>query len=142
MKGSIIQIVSSTENTDCEDYNPEEATQAITLAKNMLSQGMKPQDIAVITPFRKQVRALREAAIEILGDSRMLLIDTVERLQGQDVECIILSFAATNPSYINAKAEFLFDHNRLNVMISRGKSKVVIYGGKLIQERLKTTTSL
>ena len=67
----------------------------------------------------------------------MPLIDTVERLQGQDVDCIILSFASTDNSYIHDIEGFLFNLNRLNVMVSRAKTKVIIFGGERVQSLLK-----
>ena len=65
------------------------------------------------------------------------MIDTVERLQGQDVDCIILSFASSNNDYIERRRDFIFNYNRLNVMISRAKTKVIILASKLIQEELR-----
>lgn len=125
-----ITFVPSTDLDNCEDYNPAEAVDVANFVHTLLEQGMNQEDIAVITPFRRQVRALRECANDIIGDCSQLLIDTVERLQGQDVECIILSFAATDLDYIEARKGFLFNPNRLNVMISRAKSKVIIFASK------------
>ena len=68
----------------------------------------------------------------------MPLIDTVERLQGQDVDCIILTFASSDEKYIKEIHDFLFNPNRLNVMISRAKTKVVIFGSKKVQEELRS----
>ena len=76
-------------------------------------------------------------ALEEIGSDDLPLIDTVERLQGQDVKCIILTFASSSEGYIKETEGFLFNHNRLNVMISRAKTKVVIVGSELVQTRLK-----
>ena len=65
------------------------------------------------------------------------IIDTVERLQGQDVDCIILTFASSAESYIETIRGFLFNPNRLNVMISRAKTKVVIFAGEMVQREFK-----
>jgi superfamily I DNA and/or RNA helicase len=65
------------------------------------------------------------------------LIDTVERLQGQDVDCIIISFASSDEDYIKSVYDFIFNRNRLNVMISRAKTKVLIFGCNFIQKELK-----
>ena len=109
----------------------------IELLKVLFDEGNPPNDIAVITPFRKQVRLLRSKANEMFPEEQTPLIDTVERLQGQDVNCIILSFAASDKEYIDQMNGFLFDDNRLNVMISRAKTKVVIFGSEGVQSRLK-----
>ena len=77
-------------------------------------------------------------AKDILNPDETPLIDTVERLQGQDVDCIILTFASSDNSYIKEVRNFLFNRNRLNVMISRAKTKVVIFGCESVQKELKT----
>jgi superfamily I DNA and/or RNA helicase len=97
--------------------------------------------MAVITPFRKQVRLLRAKAKEVLDANETPLIDTVERLQGQDVNCIFLSFASSDNNYLKGIHDFLFNPNRLNVMISRAKTKVVILGSEKIQSELKEILS-
>lgn len=107
------------------------------MVEALLNEGKKPEDIAVITPFRKQVRLLRSIANDVLAHERMPLIDTVERLQGQDVDCIILSFASSDATYIKETHDFLFNLNRLNVMISRAKTKVIIFGSEIVQEEIK-----
>jgi superfamily I DNA and/or RNA helicase len=96
-----------------------------------------PDNVSIITPYRKQVRLLRAKARDYFSQDMMPLIDTVERLQGQDVDCIILSFASSDENYINEVHGFLFNPNRLNVMISRAKTKVIIFGSAKILAELK-----
>ena len=67
-----------------------------------------------------------------IPDDERPLVDTVERLQGQDVRLIILSLAVTDPEYYKQVKAFLLNPNRLNVMISRAKEKVVILKSDLI----------
>ena len=57
----------------------------------------------------------------------MPLVNTVECLQGQDVEIIIISFVL-NARYGNMEAQlpFVLEKHRLNVMIRRAKSKVIL----------------
>ena len=121
----------------CKEENEGEADEIAKMVAALLSEGNSPEDIAVITPFRKQVRLLRSKILEALKTEELPLIDTVERLQGQDVKCIIISFVSSDESYIKEMHNFIFNPNRLNVMISRAKSKVVIFGCEEIQEKLK-----
>jgi len=60
------------------------------------------------------------------------IIDTVERLQGQDVDVIILSFSISDDAYYATQRSFLLNPNRLNVMISRAKQKVVIIKSDIV----------
>ena len=98
---------------------------------------MNISDIAVITPYRRQVRLIREKVIEELQSEEVPLIDTVERLQGQDVDLIILCFSVSSPQYFKTAKSFLFNPNRLNVMISRAKKKVVIIASDIVQKDLR-----
>ena len=84
------------------------------------------------------MRLIRSKVHEVLEQEAAPLIDTVERLQGQDVECIIISFATSDSNYIAGVKSFLFNPNRINVMLSRAKTKVVIYACKEIQMELKS----
>lgn len=133
---SIVFMNPEISTQDCCEENPGEATAAINIVKALLDEGYSPDDIAVITPFRKQVRLLRETAHDMLPTDEWPLIDTVERLQGQDVECIIITFAASDEGYIKQTEDFLFNPNRLNVMISRAKTKVIIFASNFVFEEL------
>ena len=137
LDGSIVYMDSSISTPRCDEENEGEADAVIEMVKALLDEGNDPADIAVITPYRKQVRLIRSMANKRISKDECPLIDTVERLQGQDVKCISLSFASSDKNYIREVKEFLFNPNRLNVMISRAKTKVVIYGSKTIQDELK-----
>ena len=103
-----------------------------------MQHGVDPKDIAIVTPFRRQVNAVRSAFKYLkYTDEERPLVDTVERLQGQDVEIIILSFAVTSLSYYQKVKSFLLNRNRLNVMISRAKTKVIILKSDIIDLDLK-----
>ena len=136
-EGSVVFADAALSTPDCEEENNGEADAVVEMVDALLKEGRKPEDIAVITPFRKQVRLIRAKAMEVIQTEEMPLIDTVERLQGQDVECIILSFASSDEDYIETVRGFLFNPNRLNVMISRAKTKVVICACEHIQNQLK-----
>ena len=133
---SIVFMDCGISTDGCKEENEGEATAVIKMVKALLDEGKKPEDIAVITPFRKQVRLLRELAHEYINDYEWPLIDTVERLQGQDVECIILTFAASDENYIKETHEFIFNPNRLNVMISRARTKVIVFASEIIRNTL------
>lgn len=121
-----------------EEENTEEALFAAQIAAIAMQHNVLPEDIAVITPFRKQVNAIRSAFKYLRWPTEeQPLVDTVERLQGQDVEMIILSFSVTSPEYYKKVKDFMLNRNRLNVMISRAKTKVVIIASEMILKDLK-----
>jgi superfamily I DNA and/or RNA helicase len=80
-----------------------------------------PQELAVVTPFRAQRTLLRERLGERVG-----LVDTVERLQGDERKVIFYSASASDPDAITSLQEFLLDVNRTNVAFSRAKEKLVV----------------
>lgn len=133
----IVFIDYSLSSPQCEEENEGEANAVVEILKSLLREGKNPSDLAVITPFRKQVRLIRSKAHEFIEGETLPLIDTVERLQGQDVDCIILSFASSSENYIKQIEGFLFNFNRLNVMISRAKTKVIVLGSDRVQKILK-----
>lgn len=122
---SIVRInVSEELHTD---ENEEEASFITDLVQESIADGMAAEDIAVITPFRRQVLCIREHLRNAI-QGNIPLIDTVERLQGQDVDMIIISCTTTNEEYYLKNVAFLENPNRWNVMISRAKKKVIIIG--------------
>lgn len=136
LNDSLVYADSSISTPLCEEENEGEADAVIETLKMLLSEGKEADDIAVITPFRKQVRLIRSKANEMIECEALPLIDTVERLQGQDVDCIILSFASSDEDYIKEIRDFIFNPNRLNVMISRAKTKVVVFACEKVQKEL------
>ena len=134
---SVVFTDPSISTPHCQEENIGEADAVVEMVKALIEEGKKHEDIAVITPFRKQVRLLRSKAQEVLPIEELPLIDTVERLQGQDVDCIILTFATSDNGYIKEIHDFLFNPNRLNVMISRAKTKVIIYASEQVLKELK-----
>ena len=92
----------------------------------------KGMEVAVITPFRKQVNLIREEW-QKTGCTTEILVDTVERLQGQDVDVIIISMAVSYIDYLSTVEAFLYMPNRLNVMISRAKRKVVVIKSPIVK---------
>ena len=73
-----------------------------------------------------------------LGSQNCPLVDTVERLQGQDVDVIILSFAVDDEMFFAGQRSFLMNRNRLNVMFSRATSKVVVISSQQVRDELSS----
>jgi DNA replication ATP-dependent helicase Dna2 len=106
----------------------EAALCADLVAELVRRHGIRPAEIAVIAPFRAQVRLIRSALQRVgLGDEE-LVVDTVERVQGQEREVILVSLAVGDPAATEGRGTFFFSRNRLNVALSRARSKAIVVG--------------
>jgi len=106
----------------------EEARLVADLVEDLVRQHrVAPADIAVIAPFRAQVRLLRTLIEKrALPGAESLVVDTVERIQGQEREAVIVSLAAGDPDSLRDRSKFFFSANRLNVALSRARTKAVL----------------
>lgn len=118
---------------ECRHYCMEEVDLVHQLIGTLLRSGFPADEIAVLTPFRKQARAIRrrlqQASDLGTGFLNQVVVDTVERIQGQERDLIIMSCAANEPSFVRAVADFLFLPSRLNVSITRARSKAIVLAG-------------
>ena len=97
----------------------------------IVRQRGNPDEIAVVSPFRAQLRLMRtliKRGLDAAGVSSPLpVIDTVERIQGQEREMVVVSLVASDPDHLAGDAaEFFFSGNRLNVTITRARTKLII----------------
>jgi len=104
------------------------------------SCGLPLSQIGIVTPFRAQGRLIRKLLTEKFGrnEAKEVIADTVERMQGQERELIILSLASGDEVFIRAITEFFFQPERLNVSITRAMTKLVIIGPEVNEVPLST----
>ncbi|WP_413613241.1 DEAD/DEAH box helicase [Bdellovibrio sp. HCB-110] len=81
------------------------------------------ESIGVICPYRVQAGLVNATLQNRLGvdEASKVLVDTVERFQGQEREAIFLSFGSAGAA--EDELSFLSDPKRLNVSITRAKSR-------------------
>jgi DNA replication ATP-dependent helicase Dna2 len=124
---------------DAVQVSREEALVVAQLTRDLLiHQQISPKELAIVSPHRAQNREIQTALMTLLANEddlrasvkKNLLVDTVERLQGQEREVIIFSLCASNPSYLQNRADFLFNPNRLNVALTRSRTKLFIVGSE------------
>lgn len=112
--------------------SPEEAEIAAGLAAEAIECGVPPEEIAIVAPYRAQGRLIRQELYKRLEgkikDIGGIVVDTVERIQGQEREMIIVSLTTSDPGHAAQRAEFYFQPNRLNVAITRPRVKRIILG--------------
>lgn len=103
-------------------YNEGEAKIVSKHVRNLIHIGMKPQDIAVITPYNGQVEILRRLLLE---DYPKLEIRSVDGFQGGEREAVVLSLVRSSDRGKDGIG-FLKDKRRLNVAVTRAKRQVAV----------------
>ncbi len=113
----------------------EEATIVAQLVEESLKCGVSPKELAVVAPYRAQGRLIKNELRKRLNSPKVfkeIVVDTVERIQGQEREMIIISLTTSDPAHAAQNAEFYFQPNRLNVAITRPKTKRIIIGSTFL----------
>jgi DNA replication ATP-dependent helicase Dna2 len=108
-----------------------EAETVVELILSLLMRDVSPEDIGVVVPYRAQSRLIRSLLRHIIENEdtvKKLVVDTVERMQGQEREVVIVSFATASPKFAAQMAEFLFQPQRLNVAVTRPRTKLILVG--------------
>lgn len=124
-------------------YNEKEAQAVVALITTLLACGLPAEEIGVVAPYRAQGRLIRNLLRKYVpetatstplsaGVRQKLVVDTVERMQGQERDLIIISLTTSNPGFAARVAEFFFQPERLNVAITRPRSKLIIIGSRFV----------
>lgn len=108
-----------------------EADTVVELVLSLLMREVSPEEIGVVVPYRAQGRLIRSLMRRNLMDDDLLknlVVDTVERMQGQEREVVLVSFATASPKFAAQVADFLFQPQRLNVAVTRPRTKLILVG--------------
>lgn len=104
--------------------NPSEATLLTQLTHLLLNSGIAASDVGVVTFYRSQLALLRQ----ILKTQPDVELHTADKFQGRDKEVVLVSFVRSNEA--GEVGELLKDWRRVNVSITRARSKLVLVGSK------------
>lgn len=78
---------------------------------------------ALISPHRAQNAALRRRLGPSTAES---FVETVDRIQGRERDVVVATYAVSDPEFALAEADFIFSPERLNVAVTRARSKLVV----------------
>ena len=53
-------------------------------------------------------------------------VDTVDKMQGQEADAVLVSYGVADPEFALREAEFIYGLNRLNVAITRARCKTIV----------------
>lgn len=118
-------------NTTVRSRREAELVTELILA--LLEHHLPPEEIGVVVPYRAQsrlIRSLLRRAIPYEQVWARISVDTVERMQGQEREVVLVSFATASPAFAAQVADFFFQPQRLNVAVTRPRTKLILVGSR------------
>ena len=125
-------------------FNPEEAAMVVQYVQELLEEKEKgirkvlPKEIGIISPYRQQVRKIKELMNKKFQNKTQfkdwtgITVGSTEEFQGQERRIIIISTVRSKPTLIGEdymhKLGFLNNPKRFNVAITRAKALMVVIG--------------
>jgi superfamily I DNA and/or RNA helicase len=108
------------ESVGTSKQNTTEAELLEKVLTHILSGGLQPKEVAVVSGYAAQRDLLRRL---IPDDS--IRIDTVDGFQGMERDLVLVSTARSNMS---GKVGFLADPRRANVLLTRARRGLIVFG--------------
>ncbi|BAF15608.2 Os04g0588200 [Oryza sativa Japonica Group] len=102
--------------------NPTEALIVSWITNELLKRGVAQDGVGIITPYNAQANLIQQhvdASVEV---------HTIDKYQGRDKECIIVSFVRSNGNTRASGSSLLGDWHRINVVLTRAKKKLIMVG--------------
>ncbi len=100
------------------------------------------QAVGIVTPHRSQMSKIVGRLQQIFptqnAEAIRGAVDTVERFQGQQRDCVIASFGLGDVDIISSEDEFLYSVNRFNVLSSRSRAKLIVFITRTFLEHLSS----
>ena len=116
--------------------NPEEAAFLFKYLEAFVT-GIGPfPTIAIISPYREQIRLLKEQLANAPTLQQFLdyiSVNTIDSFQGQERDMVLISMTRSNSE---GEIGFLSDIRRMNVAMTRAKKKLVVIGDSATLTRL------
>ncbi|KAL0586748.1 hypothetical protein ABG067_003590 [Albugo candida] len=109
-----------TTKLSCSKFNGGEALLVDIHVRSLIEAGVSPRDIAVVTPYNKQVQVLKSRLSKVFKD---LEIRSVDGFQGCEKEAVVMSLVRSNKK---RQLGFLADERRMNVAVTRARRHVAL----------------
>ncbi|XP_037778324.1 DNA replication ATP-dependent helicase/nuclease DNA2-like [Penaeus monodon] len=107
--------------------NTRETSVVVDLLQALIKVGLSGEEVGVITPYRAQVKQIRESVLHNVTGGHRIEVNTVDQYQGRDKSVIIYSCVRSGVTQVEA-GEILQDERRLNVAVTRAKHKLIMVG--------------
>ena len=133
----VIQVPNmDTESND--QYSIEQASVQAVVQDLKQCQAITPNElkselkVCVITPHRKQKQFVATQLSSQDSSSQVSAVDTVERMQGQQCDVVIICMVILDPLVVANEATFLFNMQRLNVAFTRASSCCILIASSAV----------
>ncbi|MAA79563.1 MAG: hypothetical protein CL916_09910 [Deltaproteobacteria bacterium] len=80
----------------------------------------------IVSPHHVQIREIKRQLKEKREWLAEPFVDTVDKMQGQEAEVVLISYGIADIEQAELESEFIYNRNRLNVSITRAKSKSIV----------------
>ena len=122
--------IDAQEENSPSYYNEAEITRVYLYVQDLLDSGVRPEEIGIISPYRKQVEKLRQFLSN--QETPTPKIGSTEEFQGREFPVVILSTVRSDRLKVDSDRAhsigFLDNPKRFNVAISRAKNLLIIVG--------------
>uniref|UniRef100_J3M0U5 DNA replication ATP-dependent helicase/nuclease n=1 Tax=Oryza brachyantha TaxID=4533 RepID=J3M0U5_ORYBR len=102
--------------------NPTEAFIVSWITNELLKRGVAQDGIGIITPYNAQANIIQQHV------DALVEVHTIDKYQGRDKECIIVSFVRSSGNSRASGSSLLGDWHRINVVLTRAKKKLIMVG--------------
>jgi hypothetical protein len=85
------------------------------------------QGLGIVSPHHVQIRAIQQALHRLRPWESTPFVDTVDKMQGQQSQAVIVSYGVSDTETALQEAEFIYRLNRLNVAITRAQAKCMVF---------------
>ena len=120
-------------------YNEHEADICKAIVRDLIQEaGILPNEIGIIAPFRAQVNLIRKKMKQVWLDAQEpLIVDTVERFQGDEKKIILFSTTVASKGMLSrmqsiSNSQGIKTDRKLLVSASRAKEQLILLGSKEI----------
>lgn len=96
--------------------------------------------LAIVSPHRAQNAAIRKSLPKALGTAPF--VETVDRIQGKERDAVLMSYCVADAEFAVAEAAFIFASERLNVAVTRARSKLILVVSRRLLEAVPNDQEL
>lgn len=132
--------VAVTEDVQATRENPFEARLVADLVTDVRHRCTDEDDafsrdrVFVVGPHHAQNRLVRRRLAEARDWDAPPFVDTVDKMQGQECDLVVVSYGVSDVEYALSEKEFIYSLNRLNVAVTRARRKTVVLLSRLLLE--------